>query len=429
MKNHIRHLMTVALVTGACAELSPTDLQGEAASEELVEIVYRGSPRVAVRTQGRLLIEGDIEVSAADLEPVASPDAHDIGTTERGLKIQGLSYQWPNGIVPFTFAPGFTSDEVDHIERAMAHWEARVPGIDFVPRSGHADYINFRPGAVCSSMVGRIGGAQDVRLAAGCIVTAAGDPSFTVHHEIGHALGFYHQHTRKDRDNFVRIEWDQIIGCPPTADGPEDCGAAACSGNPASCGCTAANVMSCDRSSNFVTDAYRSNIGTYDYDSVMHYPARAFAKGTNDTITVLQTDPHGVPFQVGQRTRLSDRDVEAMRVMYPVARVYDAFFARTGTYELCVLEGRRDDIANEYAVGGGLPPAATSGRYIFTDVLSPGEFPVWCQPTSVFWASSYDYPNSSVVPFYGLFVPREVYFAYSAVRILSPGLIRVALVD
>ena len=46
---------------------------------------------------------------------------------------------------------------------------------------------------------------QNVSIGAGC------DTRAVVEHELLHALGFYHEQSRADRDNYVHIAWDQIL--------------------------------------------------------------------------------------------------------------------------------------------------------------------------------------------------------------------------
>lgn len=49
------------------------------------------------------------------------------------------------------------------------------------------------------------GGGQQVILSINCIQYLG-----TVIHEIMHALGVYHEQSRRDRDNYVNILWDNI---------------------------------------------------------------------------------------------------------------------------------------------------------------------------------------------------------------------------
>ncbi|CAG2102669.1 unnamed protein product [Medioppia subpectinata] len=57
--------------------------------------------------------------------------------------------------------------------------------------------------SICYSMVGGIGGKQDLQLAPNCF-------GRTLIHELLHALGFKHEHSRPDRDNYVEVIWANI---------------------------------------------------------------------------------------------------------------------------------------------------------------------------------------------------------------------------
>uniref|UniRef100_A0A0M3HHW2 Metalloendopeptidase n=1 Tax=Ascaris lumbricoides TaxID=6252 RepID=A0A0M3HHW2_ASCLU len=90
----------------------------------------------------------------------------------------------------------------------------------------------------CYSYIGRISnGPQDISIGYGC--TAVG----IVAHEIGHALGLYHEQARYDRDSHVRVLTQNIQ-----------------SGY--------ANQFSKQSQNSMVTYGVK-----YDYGSVMHYPS------------------------------------------------------------------------------------------------------------------------------------------------------------
>ena len=53
-------------------------------------------------------------------------------------------------------------------------------------------------------MVGAVGGEQILNMGDGCQYVGL------VLHEFGHAIGYFHEHNRPDRDDVVDIMWDNI---------------------------------------------------------------------------------------------------------------------------------------------------------------------------------------------------------------------------
>ncbi|XP_038553965.1 meprin A subunit beta-like [Micropterus salmoides] len=77
--------------------------------------------------------------------------------------------------------------------------------IDFTPRKGEENYISVFKGEGCSSYVGNQRmGRQQLSIGEHC------DSLGTVEHEFLHALGFWHEQSRADRDDYVNIMWDHI---------------------------------------------------------------------------------------------------------------------------------------------------------------------------------------------------------------------------
>ena len=59
----------------------------------------------------------------------------------------------------------------------------------------------------CWSSVGKLykrPGAQEISLANGCLMHS------TIMHEVLHSLGFWHEQSRPDRDQFIEIFWENI---------------------------------------------------------------------------------------------------------------------------------------------------------------------------------------------------------------------------
>ena len=180
---------------------------------------------------------------------------------------------WPNGIMYYTIASSVSDNVKKVIEDAMDHWKSKTC-IRFVKRTSQKDYVNFiEPSkAVCSSAIGRDGGKQTIKLHSACGFGAAV-------HEIMHALGFFHEQSRPDRNSFVNIHWDNI------KDGKKH---------------------NFDRELDIESHGSR-----YDYGSIMHYSSHAFSKNGKATIT-----PKVEGAVLGQRNGLSDHDIWQAKKLY-----------------------------------------------------------------------------------------------------------------
>jgi hypothetical protein len=89
------------------------------------------------------------------------------------------------------------------VEQALDYFRKNTP-IGFVPYSGDGDGISFEPGTEqCYSYLGKIGGLQPILLSPRC-------QTQEIIHEIMHALGFIHEQSRPDRDQYIDVLWPNI---------------------------------------------------------------------------------------------------------------------------------------------------------------------------------------------------------------------------
>jgi hypothetical protein len=75
--------------------------------------------------------------------------------------------------------------------------------VSFIIRSTQEDYLDFVYGDGCASFLGKIGGKQIIIVGDQCSIG-------NIKHEMLHALGMYHMHTRSDRDKYIKVSSQNV---------------------------------------------------------------------------------------------------------------------------------------------------------------------------------------------------------------------------
>lgn len=205
--------------------------------------------------------------------------------------------------IPFYIASGdFTNAQRRNIIAALEDLEARSGVVNFRWwRETDDEYIYIK-----ESSSGCSASKEKVWLESWCA-----DNIGNIQHEILHALGFWHEQNRPDRNDWVQIKWNNI------QDGWD--------------------------SQFYMYDTIDSLGAPYDYDSVMHYSAWAVSKNGKKTIKPL----HARAGRLGQRVQASELDIVQMRLLYQCStgpRNYTLYKAESCTDDCkCGLEMTRCD--------------------------------------------------------------------------------------
>lgn len=188
---------------------------------------------------GIMITEGDMAIGVT-----GELESERTATAAISIKMGQI---WPGGIVPYVLDSKLPAESARDILIAINEWNGSS-AIQLIPRTTQRDYVHFIDdgSGECWSYVGKRGGEQEVQLAANCGLGAA-------RHEVGHAIGLFHEQSRSDRDNYVDIFWSNIKA---------------------------------GESYNF--EKYPPgtgwDIGGYNYQSLMHYESTAFSNNGNPTI-------------------------------------------------------------------------------------------------------------------------------------------------
>lgn len=239
------------------------------------EVYYAGNKIPVENFNGKYVYQGDIMLSNSMVSSQPVKLVYEKGETPPAQKSVGRTAdRWRNNTV--FYAIDSDLDEKSRVYAAIKHWESNT-NVVFVERSSQSNYIYFVNGSGCSSYVGMIGGKQEITLSDGCSV------GNTIH-EVGHALGLWHEQMRVDRDSYITVNYANI------EDGRK-----------------------------FIFESYAEQgfdgaefTNSLDFNSIMLYGSYAFSK--NGGPTMVKKD--GSTYRA-QRDALSSGDITGINKMYP----------------------------------------------------------------------------------------------------------------
>ncbi|XP_035534927.1 high choriolytic enzyme 1-like isoform X2 [Morone saxatilis] len=214
-------------------------------------------------------------VSVVDLpEQVSSETLVDDMTVQEGDILMpedrnAVQTLWSDAVVPFAISAELAYQESNIF--AAFKMISDFTCIRFRRHTTEFNYLKLIDGNGCASFIGCQGGPQPLYYSRTCSVG-------NLCHELIHALGLHHEHTRQDRNQYVNVQWQNII--------------------------PGAKI-------NFVVKSGNTLNLPYDLNSIMHYGKFFFSVNGNATML-----PRYSTEQMGQRTHLSPLDIQKLNKLY-----------------------------------------------------------------------------------------------------------------
>jgi hypothetical protein len=260
----------------------------------------RSKRRMTVRLKdGHVYVAGHClgqrdALEADDRFRLAPNGQHEIELVVAGAGLRTVradrSALWSGARVPYVIADNVTDTLKEEIEKALKFYRDETP-LRWEKADGDDSWVRFElwvnPIAAGSSLVGRVGGRQTIRL--------RGDAKKeTVIHEMGHVIGLFHEQSRPDRNSYVNVLEENIrdfeeFGSNFDLLSPDD-----------------VTVM-----------------GPYNHRSVMHYRSTAFNKPGLKTIVPIA--PPGVTAEMLRSNKEFDAtELRYLKKLYPLTTLHRA---------------------------------------------------------------------------------------------------------
>ena len=168
---------------------------------------------------------------------------------------------FPGGVVPYLFDTNITAAEQEVYLDGMREWELAA-NVHFVPYTNQPQFVLLR--------FDYQQGTDTFVLGNPPVMTVDTLSRSQVGHETGHLLGFQHEHVRIDRNNFITVNFTNLISDASDTNGSGEQGG---------------GILGL-----YLIDSNSTPNGAYDFESVMHYGRTLFSKDP-DTLDVLVPNP------------------------------------------------------------------------------------------------------------------------------------------
>lgn len=273
LKKIAAKLMSVALLVGLLGSIFCESAKAQTRESMQMSIASFDALLAKVAPGQTTVLVGDMQWPVHDVRSWNQHLKNKLAGSKTGratFHVASNQQPWSNSTVPYIVEQPLQNDPIlpGYIRDAMFAWQSAA-NVRFVRRSdptNQLNYAQFRLSTpnVSNSPLGMGSGQHIVNIASNA------PRHMHVTHEIGHLLGYAHEQTRPDRDTFVTIN----NGCFRPGFDPT----------------TNINFALLPTQANRPSD-YGQTVGTYDFRSIMHYPAR-------DDNTANDADPTCVQITV-----------------------------------------------------------------------------------------------------------------------------------
>nr|XP_011447760.2 blastula protease 10 isoform X1 [Crassostrea gigas] len=181
-----------------------------------------------------VVIDGDKKLKPAGLRPwdksVVNAESNDVhvegresgnDATSKSLKKRNFAKDerlWEYGVVPYEIDPKITQPDMIATIKAGIDQMNKYTCLRILPRSQttnmnlpHKQYLLFQPDSICISFIGRYEYLNSDAQPIGLSYPLCNQVQ-TILHELMHAIGMHHEQSRDDRDRYIKIFYDNIVG-------------------------------------------------------------------------------------------------------------------------------------------------------------------------------------------------------------------------